>query len=1266
MASLHTDTRTLDEICPSPLPPHPALESLVHATAEVTLQDVDTPNSTANESTSSRLPAVYNRAQILSLRRSPLVKPPDGMPALKDWFGDWSEQQTAPKKDLDASNVSSNARERRFRRDPEDGDSSRASFRSALTQPSQMGNFRHQSIRTTERDKDRDLERERERDLREKEGQERLRNLSDKYDRDRLALSSTTNNLRNKERDSAPHLASTAATRLGQGQSTATTRRNDPRETTRRKAGESSDDWRRGPDTTRATREDTSGTDATRKDRDRPRSRVRESSRARRETSPSRRDREDKDSGRRGDDFHRREWDDFYNRSDRDRDDHTRDNRDRYRPRDPDRDPDDDPRRWRDDGKREERMTVRRDRERDRAWDRHEDRDRERPDERDGRTRRGGRERRLGGLADDGKDKDERRDRDKDREPEPAWMETYVPMTPGGGILGGRSGDGELDGIQAWKKGMKEREQQQKENGRDVETRRKSQVDQITSDAVSSDQVQSPAAPESQLDEIQLFKLMMKREAQKKEDDKPPTSQPEVVAANIVSTHSETAAVAGESEKIYSSGNLDSLTTSLSQAADTPLQRSTSQSAKLGNDPFATDDPQRSRTTTSTANGAQSFLSALVSSAHLTSGPPNFSTPSQDQLSAGPRLLTSRVIPTASPSGVSPSTTHTSDIPFDNNNTTPSTFNPPAGSRLLAFGSRVPSGGSAAGDVFPSKSHSALDSGVGQFPPPGVSGVNPHKFAGIPSSISTHATAQDPVSGLGVDAHFGTGPRNSPLDTSRVMRSFSPHNPQQPSSSFDEMRDSPALGQFQQMNDLRRASAVERAAFGLPNEGVMPFNDVGAGAGGLMSGGPLDMSGANVPGGAGYAAGKGSRFAKFFDAKTRDGQPMTGRKGPGLPGMQSSSPIPDGRPLGGGLNGIPGTNGEARTMEDIFAMLQNSTQVQRPPSQIPPSGRVPSGGSPFGQHPPELLNVQQQMHPQPHYSQNSHLDALYDSRFDDRNFVPDGMVPGLRPAPPRSRSREPSGVLFNEQLDDPLHFNVRLQQQRNLNLEQLYNGPNPALYNQQQAALLRNGGIPIQQQQFRGAPSPIANQNTMGGPPQRLPPGLANLGGRPPHDPSQYIGGPMGASLQGAGLQGGLQGGLHGGSPVQQPFNNFVNGGTLGYGVVPQARGPPGPQNPLGLPTMAGLGLQGNIDLRAASQAQLLGVGGGLRGQGPGFAPQHIPTGQPSVAHLGVRQQQQQQLPPHMMPHMIPPHLQPQHGLPGGNPQGAQDLMALLMGGHRD
>lgn len=325
---------------------------------------------------------------------------------------------------------------------------------------------------------------------------------------------------------------------------------------------------------------------------------------------------------------------------------------------------------------------------------------------------------------------------------------------------------------------------------------------------------------------------------------------------------------------------------------------------------------------------------------------------------------------------------------------------------------------------------------------------------------------------------------------------------------------------------------------------------------------------------------------------------------------------------------------------------------------------MPSGGSPYGQNHADMHNLQQHIHSQQQFTQNSHLDSLYDSRFDDRNFVPDGMVPGLRPAPPRSRSREPSGVLFNEQLDDPLHFNVRLQQQRNL--EQMYSGPSPAMYTQQQNALLRNGGMPLQQQQFRGAPSPIANQNSLGGPAQRLPPGLANLGGRPPHDPSQYLGGPMG------GMGGGLQGGLHGNSPIQQGYNDFGHGSGLGFGAGPQPRGPVGLQGHLGMSSMSSLGLQNNVDLRGVNQAQLLAMGGvgvgGLRGEGPGFGPQHVPAGQPSVSHLAMRQQQQQQqqLPPHMMPHMLPPHLQQQQGLSGGNAQGAQDLMALLMGGHRD
>lgn len=44
-----------------------------------------------------------------------------------------------------------------------------------------MGNFRHQSLRNTERERDRESERERQRDERDREGQERLRNVRDKY-----------------------------------------------------------------------------------------------------------------------------------------------------------------------------------------------------------------------------------------------------------------------------------------------------------------------------------------------------------------------------------------------------------------------------------------------------------------------------------------------------------------------------------------------------------------------------------------------------------------------------------------------------------------------------------------------------------------------------------------------------------------------------------------------------------------------------------------------------------------------------------------------------------------------------------------------------------------------------------------------------------------------------------------------------------------------------------------------------------------------------
>ena len=148
-------------------------------------------------------------------------------------------------------------------------------------------------------------------------------------------------------------------------------------------------------------------------------------------------------------------------------------------------------------------MATRRERERE---DKDKDKDRENrwqtTEDRDSRLKRAaGRDRKN---ADDGKDRDRRDDRDKDKEKEPAWMETYVPDASGG-ILGGRTADGEMDSIQAWKKVMKEKEEKDKAG--------------IVRDPSSGSQQDAHGHAEPQMDEIQLFKMMIKREADKKGEE---------------------------------------------------------------------------------------------------------------------------------------------------------------------------------------------------------------------------------------------------------------------------------------------------------------------------------------------------------------------------------------------------------------------------------------------------------------------------------------------------------------------------------------------------------------------------------------------------------------------------------------------------------------------------------------------------------------------------------------------------------------------------
>lgn len=156
-----------------------------------------------------------------------------------------------------------------------------------------------------------------------------------------------------------------------------------------------------------------------------------------------------------------------------------------------------------------ERTRDRPPRERDDAWD---DRHGGRwtvVEERDSRNKRSsGRDRRSGAL-DDIRDKDDRRDRDRggdrDKEKEPAWMDAYIPSGPGTGILGTKAGEGEIDGIQAFKKGMKAKEQKDAPTSED--SRNPEELEKPESGVAT---VSQPS--ENALDEIQLFKLMMKKE----------------------------------------------------------------------------------------------------------------------------------------------------------------------------------------------------------------------------------------------------------------------------------------------------------------------------------------------------------------------------------------------------------------------------------------------------------------------------------------------------------------------------------------------------------------------------------------------------------------------------------------------------------------------------------------------------------------------------------------------------------------------------------
>ncbi|KAH9968905.1 hypothetical protein BC827DRAFT_1372876 [Russula dissimulans] len=1121
----------------------------------------------------------YTQAQVLFLSKSPLVSPPQGMPVLKDWFGDWNEQNSS-KKDSDPSAASSGARDKRFRRDQEDAAElpPRATFRSTSSQPSQMGNFKHQPIRSSEREKEKDTDRERERDLRDKEGQERLRNLSDKYDRDRLSSPAGGANIRTRERDSAPHLGGTGRLPSQGSLGSGTARRTDGRESSRRKAGESSEDWRRGRE------ERSDGLRREREDRERPRSRVRESSRQRRDVSPPRRERElDRDR-------------------DRDRDEHRRrDGRDR----DVDRDTNDDPRRWRDDGKRDERLAARRElrdkeyreREREREKernsrvgerdsngdsDRPRDRERERwvTDDRDSRSKRTNGRDRHGHSRDE--DRDERKDsRARVEEKEPAWMDTYIPSDPGVGILGGKADNGELDGIQAWKLGMKEKERQERES-----ELLRSSGDTEHRDRAKVTETQAVPPTDPPLDEIQLIKLMIKREEEKNKAAslKGPVNDP-AVAYLVPETDS-----APSAQKLPTStpdsqpapGFAPSPSVEALAPPTAPSTKPSSPSIESPRPPGSRFFPNPSATESAAVQGQQDRHSASAIRSPM-----------------------------------------------------PSQFNPPPGSRLLAFGSRTPSATAAA--VVPSDQLSAFTISAPTLDTPPIQHPlnSPHQFLDI-DALNPNSTLHTSV---------GTGP--SPVGFSNLIN---------PTRLPVFQSDNSTNAQSEILRRQSIASFGDRVTYGTsgipsdlsPYSEMSPTNPLGPQSSTPNSQSPsFDASGRERGhGGSPFPQQKGSRFAKFFDGKSREQPAAVSTEGlsslshPLLPYQRQQG-------ISGGESYT--VSAENRAMEDIFAMLQNSTQGQRLTQPGPPTQPSGYGQSPFVQ---QHANIPAARQPQLAHMARNH-EILYENRLDDRNFVPDGMVPGLRSTFP---SRRESGM-FQDPLDELGAFNVQQRIPPQRAVDQIYPAPLPSMY-PNQTNVPRNSGLPVQQP-FRNGNSPNAT-HLHSTPQQRLPPGLANLGGRPPHDPSQFLGSIVGGPsphLQGNGS----------GQPGQPAYN--FSSGTMNYPAGPQVRVPPSVspniQNAIDHSHGVSLLHASKLDVRAPPQAQLLGLnngtgGAGSRAPGIGFAQQNaLPMHMP---HATMRQQPhiQQQPHPQSLSHLLPQHIQPSSG---GSSQPAQDLMALLMHG---
>ncbi len=170
------------------------------------------------------------------------------------------------------------------------------------------------------------------------------------------------------------------------------------------------------------------------------------------------------------------------------------------------------------------------------------------------------------------------------------------------------------------------------------------------------------------------------------------------------------------------------------------------------------------------------------------------------------------------------------------------------------------------------------------------------------------------------------------LEQSRAQRSYSPLEQQYRTSYPAEDRVSVAQQEAMQRQGALLAERGQYNGLSDPGAGYPEHNlSSGQTSGGFSHGNQSPSFESGIPGnglgGAGYPQPRGSRFAKFFDGKSRDPHAAAMAKAQGGLGATSPSGLNLQRNEMGLNDGIP-RQAENRTMEDIFAMLQNSANVR--------------------------------------------------------------------------------------------------------------------------------------------------------------------------------------------------------------------------------------------------------------------------------------------------------------------------------------------------